>query len=50
MDKTPVYFDMVPGKTMHKEGAKTVKIRSTGKILLSETIKVRHDKYLFCFT
>ena len=24
MDEAPVYFDMVPGKTIHMKGAKTI--------------------------
>lgn len=30
MDETPVYFDMLPGKTVEKKGEKTVKVRTTG--------------------
>ena len=30
MDETPVYFDMVPSKTVNKKGAKTMKVRTTG--------------------
>ena len=30
MDETPVYFDTVPGKTLHTCGAKTIKVRTTG--------------------
>ena len=30
MDKTPVYFNMVPGKTIDVKGKKTIKVRTTG--------------------
>ena len=30
MDKTPIYFDTVPAKTVNRKGAKTVHIRTTG--------------------
>lgn len=30
MDETPVYFDIVPGKTIEVRGKKTVKVRTTG--------------------
>ena len=30
MDETPVYFDVVPGKTLHNKGCKTIKVRTTG--------------------
>ena len=30
MDETPVYFDLVPGKTINEKGAKSVLIRTTG--------------------
>lgn len=30
MDETPVYFDIVPGKTIERRGRKTVKVRTTG--------------------
>ena len=30
MDETMVYFDTVPGKTLHTCGAKTIKVRTTG--------------------
>ncbi len=30
MDETPVYFDIVPGKTLEVRGKKTVKVRTTG--------------------
>ena len=30
MDETPVYFDIVPGKTIECKGVKTVKVRTTG--------------------
>ena len=30
MDETPVYFDLVPGKTVNEKGAKSVLIRRTG--------------------
>ena len=46
MDETPVYFDMVPGKTIHKKGAKTIKIRTTGKIFV---LRVTYDVYQLCF-
>ena len=29
MDETPVYFDMVPSKTVDRKGKKTIKVRST---------------------
>ena len=29
MDETPVYFDMVPGKTVDVRGKKTIKVRMT---------------------
>ena len=29
MDETPVYFDMVPSKTINQKGKKTIKVRST---------------------
>ena len=29
MDETPMYFDMVPGSTVEKKGAKEVRVRST---------------------
>ncbi len=30
MDETPVYFDIVPGKTIEVKGRKTVRVRMTG--------------------
>ena len=30
MDETPIYFDIVPGKTIERRGKKTVKVRTTG--------------------
>ena len=30
MDETPVYFDMVPGKSIDRKGSKTIRIRTTG--------------------
>ena len=30
MDETPVYFDMVPSKTVDVKGKKTIKVRTTG--------------------
>ena len=30
MDETPVYFDLVPGKTVNEKGAKSVLVRTTG--------------------
>ncbi len=30
MDKTPMYFDMVPDNTLDRKGAKTVRVRTTG--------------------
>ena len=30
MDETPVYFDLVPGKTVNEKGAKSVLIQTTG--------------------
>ena len=30
MDETPVYFNLVPGKTVNEKGAKSVLIRTTG--------------------
>ncbi len=30
MDETPLYFDMVPSRTIEKKGAKEVRVRSTG--------------------
>lgn len=30
MDETPMYFDLVPGKTVDREGTKSVLIRTTG--------------------
>ena len=29
MDETPVYFDMVPSKTINQKGEKTIKVGST---------------------
>lgn len=30
MDETPMYFDMLPGKTITKKGTKEVRVRSSG--------------------
>ena len=30
MDETPLYFDMVPSRTIEKKGAKEVRVKSTG--------------------
>lgn len=30
MDETPLFFDMVPGKTVEKKGVKSVRVRTTG--------------------
>ena len=30
MDETPLYFDMIPSRTLEKRGAKEVRIKSTG--------------------
>lgn len=30
MDETPMYFDMVPGHTVTKKGARDIQIRSSG--------------------
>lgn len=30
MDETPVFFNMVPGKTIDVRGKKTIKVRTTG--------------------
>ena len=40
MDETPVYFDIVPGKTIECKGMKTVKVRTTG-------LKKRHITMVF---
>lgn len=30
MDETPLYFDMVPSRTLEKKGAKEVRVKTTG--------------------
>lgn len=30
MDETPLYFDMVPNRTLEKKGAKEVRVKTTG--------------------
>lgn len=30
MDKTPIYFDIVPGKNIDQKGAKSVRMGTTG--------------------
>jgi hypothetical protein len=32
MDETPMYFDLVPGRTVEKKGVKSVKIRTLVRI------------------
>jgi hypothetical protein len=41
MDETPLYFDIVPGKTIERIGMKTVKVRTTGSEKRHITVVLR---------